>query len=55
MTAMPGQQDFPGGTWEETWVGTGIKVQVVQKGRPQVAAVSRTDKIVVALVMFVQK
>ena len=44
MTVMPGRQDFPEGTQEEAWVGTGIEVQ----GRkPQAAAVSGISKIVV--------
>ena len=43
-TATPGRRDFPGGTREETPVGTGIEVL---GGKPQAAALTGKGKIVV--------
>ena len=55
-TATPGRWDFPGGTREETRVGTRIEVQGVQGNKPQAAAVSGISKKVVgASAYYVKK
>ena len=47
VTATLGQREFPGGTREETRVGTGIEVQDVNGGKPQAAVVGMISKVVI--------